>query len=400
MDRTTVRTEVKELLVSGLRLTLGPEEILDDAPIFGQSEDGQGLGLDSIDALELVVLVEERFASHRGRGRRQTRVRVGRCARRLHPRGEGRLTEARGRGDRDHRRRSGLGAGGRHGGAPSRNRRRTLRDRSADALRTPRSIGGRRAGRGAGRRFRRSAATLALGSARTRRRRRGLSRGRARSRRACRRRARSRHDDRRDARDRGGVPPVARERAPARAALGIRRHAALDRRRRGGAAPGPPRAACHGVDRMLSGALAITAAADDPAWRAPVALAVGATPRSAGSPRRLRRTRRSTRAVSSVRRPPGLSLMKGGGARARRRRSRSGARRARVALLLGGRERGLRVTAPHQERRRHRRGTGRSGVLNPADAIDYVNGTAAAQHNDDAGLPLAPSSATGSRGSR
>jgi hypothetical protein len=39
-------------------------------------------------------------------------------------------------------------------------------------------------------------------------------------------------------------------------------------------------------------------------------------------------------------------------------------------------------------------------VLNPADAIDYVNGTAAAQHNDDAGLPLAPSSATGSRGSR
>jgi acyl carrier protein len=57
----TVRTEVKELLVSGLRLTLGPEEILDDAPIFGHSEDGQGLGLDSIDALELVVLVEERF---------------------------------------------------------------------------------------------------------------------------------------------------------------------------------------------------------------------------------------------------------------------------------------------------------------------------------------------------
>jgi len=61
MDRTTLRSEVKELLVSGLRLTMGPEEILDDAPIFGQSEDGQGLGLDSIDALELVVLVEERF---------------------------------------------------------------------------------------------------------------------------------------------------------------------------------------------------------------------------------------------------------------------------------------------------------------------------------------------------
>jgi acyl carrier protein len=61
MDRTSVRTEVKDLLVSGLRLTLGAEEIVDDAPIFGHSADGQGLGLDSIDALELVVLVEERF---------------------------------------------------------------------------------------------------------------------------------------------------------------------------------------------------------------------------------------------------------------------------------------------------------------------------------------------------
>jgi acyl carrier protein len=61
MDRTTVRTEVKQLLVTGLRLTMGPEEIVDDAPIFGQSDDGRGLGLDSIDALELVVLVEERF---------------------------------------------------------------------------------------------------------------------------------------------------------------------------------------------------------------------------------------------------------------------------------------------------------------------------------------------------
>ena len=61
MDRTSVRTEVKELLVSGLRLTVGAAEIHDDAPIFGQSDDGRGLGLDSIDALELVVLVEERF---------------------------------------------------------------------------------------------------------------------------------------------------------------------------------------------------------------------------------------------------------------------------------------------------------------------------------------------------
>ena len=61
MDRSTVRTEVKDLLVSGLRLTMPAADITDDAPIFGHADDGRGLGLDSIDALELVVLVEERF---------------------------------------------------------------------------------------------------------------------------------------------------------------------------------------------------------------------------------------------------------------------------------------------------------------------------------------------------
>ena len=56
MDADRLRAEVKELLVSGLRLDVRPADIADDTPIFGE-----GLGLDSIDALELVVLVEERF---------------------------------------------------------------------------------------------------------------------------------------------------------------------------------------------------------------------------------------------------------------------------------------------------------------------------------------------------
>ena len=56
MKRAAVRDEVKQLLTTGLRLDVPPAEIADDAPIFGE-----GLGLDSIDALELVVLVEERF---------------------------------------------------------------------------------------------------------------------------------------------------------------------------------------------------------------------------------------------------------------------------------------------------------------------------------------------------
>ena len=57
MDRETLKRRLKELLVSGLRLQdTEPASIADDQPIFVE-----GLGLDSIDALEFVVLVEERF---------------------------------------------------------------------------------------------------------------------------------------------------------------------------------------------------------------------------------------------------------------------------------------------------------------------------------------------------
>jgi acyl carrier protein len=56
MDRDAVRADVKQLLATGLRLQVAPEAIADHEPIFGEA-----LGLDSIDALELVVLVEDRF---------------------------------------------------------------------------------------------------------------------------------------------------------------------------------------------------------------------------------------------------------------------------------------------------------------------------------------------------
>ncbi|HEV7734109.1 MAG TPA: phosphopantetheine-binding protein [Candidatus Binatia bacterium] len=56
MDRHDLLAEVKGLLATGLRLDIPPSDIQDDSPIFGE-----GLGLDSIDALELVVLVEDRF---------------------------------------------------------------------------------------------------------------------------------------------------------------------------------------------------------------------------------------------------------------------------------------------------------------------------------------------------
>ena len=56
MTKPEIVQRAKELLVSGLRLDVSPADIVDGEPIFGA-----GLGLDSIDALEFVVLVEEHF---------------------------------------------------------------------------------------------------------------------------------------------------------------------------------------------------------------------------------------------------------------------------------------------------------------------------------------------------
>ncbi len=51
-----LRDKVKDLIIRRLKLEIGPNEIEDDAPLFGG-----GLGLDSIDALELVVGLEKEF---------------------------------------------------------------------------------------------------------------------------------------------------------------------------------------------------------------------------------------------------------------------------------------------------------------------------------------------------
>ena len=47
---------VKELIVRRLKLDIDPATIGDNAPLFGE-----GLGLDSIDALELVLGLEQEF---------------------------------------------------------------------------------------------------------------------------------------------------------------------------------------------------------------------------------------------------------------------------------------------------------------------------------------------------
>lgn len=55
MDET-LKPRIKELIVTSLRLPMQPSQITDDAPLFRE-----GLGLDSIDALELVLEIERQF---------------------------------------------------------------------------------------------------------------------------------------------------------------------------------------------------------------------------------------------------------------------------------------------------------------------------------------------------
>lgn len=48
--------QIKQAIVRSLRLPMKPEEIGDSTPLFGE-----GLGLDSIDVLELVLELERSF---------------------------------------------------------------------------------------------------------------------------------------------------------------------------------------------------------------------------------------------------------------------------------------------------------------------------------------------------
>jgi acyl carrier protein len=60
---TPTRADIKRAIIDTLGLQgLTPDMIDDEAPLFGPPDaDGAGLGLDSIDALELLVVFEKDF---------------------------------------------------------------------------------------------------------------------------------------------------------------------------------------------------------------------------------------------------------------------------------------------------------------------------------------------------
>jgi len=63
-DNTEVKSGLKAMIVDRLRLDIDPASIPDGAPLFGgDSQEGEagGLGLDSVEALEIVVGIEEKW---------------------------------------------------------------------------------------------------------------------------------------------------------------------------------------------------------------------------------------------------------------------------------------------------------------------------------------------------
>lgn len=54
-DSTELKDQIKHMLVENLMLQIRAEDIGDDQPLFGP----EGIGLDSVDALQLVVALEK-----------------------------------------------------------------------------------------------------------------------------------------------------------------------------------------------------------------------------------------------------------------------------------------------------------------------------------------------------
>ncbi len=58
MEPAALKLRIKEMMIEELMLDDEPDEIEDEAPIFGP----EGLGLDSVDALQLSLALDKHFA--------------------------------------------------------------------------------------------------------------------------------------------------------------------------------------------------------------------------------------------------------------------------------------------------------------------------------------------------
>jgi acyl carrier protein len=56
MESTELKQTLKKQIIEFLNLSVKPEDIKDDEPLFGE-----GLGLDSIDSIELIVLLSREY---------------------------------------------------------------------------------------------------------------------------------------------------------------------------------------------------------------------------------------------------------------------------------------------------------------------------------------------------
>jgi acyl carrier protein len=56
IDTLALEREIAQLIVKGLNLPMQPEEIDPEAPLYGE-----GLGLDSIDILEIALIVSKQY---------------------------------------------------------------------------------------------------------------------------------------------------------------------------------------------------------------------------------------------------------------------------------------------------------------------------------------------------
>ncbi len=62
-EREALRREVAQLIVSTLRLEISASDLTDDEALFGEKS---ALGLDSIDALEIALVIEHQYGAKIG----------------------------------------------------------------------------------------------------------------------------------------------------------------------------------------------------------------------------------------------------------------------------------------------------------------------------------------------